>query len=423
MGFYVDTAEIKKALEGYQKLSKKAQSQLVTAKTSMNSIINSNAMHGQVGQAIAADINNNQNAVIVGLKSSYSALEVELRQACQEFKSATGESSDAAVLSEEALIKAKSEIDQLKQTYQEQATSIQSVYSSISDLISLSASKSNFNEVSNTAKKYVNEIIKKVNQFDSERGNSANEDMIQSLGTQIKAAEKVGSLSYKDPQFLAFVNSTALADNVQAFHTNVIEAEEKQQQTKEKDLNSMTPSEMIAKYGVDDPDVKKRINSLNNQLTANGFLTDTSLNLTEEYLVKYGDNLAVGLYNAGTKYFGGTGVASAFYVGSKATSSLAGSAGKAIPVIGSVIDYTSQIYMGETAHDALGKTGAHVIAGVGIGIGVAALGLTGGWAIAAGVGAAFIINEFIVDPLYDQGKKVVGNAVNSVGKWFGNLFE
>lgn len=67
------------------------------------------------------------------------------------------------------------------------------------------------------------------------------------------------------------MNSTALADNVQAFHTNVIEAEEKQKQTKEKDLNSMTPSEMSAKYGVDDPDVKKRINDINNGVSESIF--------------------------------------------------------------------------------------------------------------------------------------------------------
>ncbi|MBO0466067.1 hypothetical protein [Enterococcus plantarum] len=29
----------------------------------------------------------------------------------------------------------------------------------------------------------------------------------------------------------------------------------------------MTPSEMIAKYGVDDPDVKKRINDINNGIS------------------------------------------------------------------------------------------------------------------------------------------------------------
>ncbi|WP_339099352.1 hypothetical protein IGL98_000214 [Enterococcus sp. DIV0840] len=267
MGFYVDTAEMKKAVEEYQKLSKTAQSQLNTAKNAMNGIINSNAMSGKVGQAISADINNNQNAVIVGLKSSYLAVEMELRQAYQDFKGTTGETSDSAVLSEEVLTKAKSDIDKMKQTYQEQVKSFQSVYSSISDLISLSASKSDFNQVADATKKYADEIIQKVNQFDSKQGNSANEDMIQSLSTQIKAAQKVGGLGYTDPRFLAFANSTALADNVQAFQKKVTEADEKQRKTKEKDLNSMTPSEMIAKYGVDDPDVKKRINDINNGIS------------------------------------------------------------------------------------------------------------------------------------------------------------
>ncbi|WYJ83258.1 hypothetical protein IGL98_000238 [Enterococcus sp. DIV0840] len=183
----------------------------------------------------------------------------------------------------------------------------------------------------------------------------------------------------------------------------------------------MTPSEMIAKYGVDDPDVKKRLNSLNNQLTANGFLTDTSLSLTEEYLAKYGDNLAAGLYNVGTRYFGGTEVASAFYAGSKATSSLAGSAGKAFPIIGSVIDYGSQVYSGENSTDALAKTGAHAIAGVGIGLAIAGLGLTGGWAIVAGIVVGSLVNDKI-DDIYDSTKKVIGDGVNAAGKWVSNLF-
>ncbi|OEG17574.1 hypothetical protein BCR22_02645 [Enterococcus plantarum] len=205
------------------------------------------------------------------MKSSYLAVEMELRQAYQDFKGTTGESSDSAVLSEEVLIKAKSDIDKMKQTYQEQVKSFQSVYSSISDLISLSASKSDFNQVADATKKYADEIIQKVNQFDSKQGNSANEDMIQSLSTQIKAAQKVGGLGYTDPRFLAFANSTTLADNVQAFQKKVTEADEKQRKTKEKDLNSMTPSEMIAKYGVDDPDVKKRINDINNGISYTAF--------------------------------------------------------------------------------------------------------------------------------------------------------
>lgn len=313
MGFYVDTAEMKKAVEEYQKLSKTAQSQLNTAKNAMNGIINSNALSGKVGQAISADINNNQNAVIVGLKSSYLAVEMELRQAYQDFKGTTGETSDSAVLSEEVLTKAKSDIDKMKQTYQEQVKSFQSVYSSISDLISLSASKSDFNQVADATKKYADEIIQKVNQFDSKQGNSANEDMIQSLSTQIKAAQKVGGLGYTDPRFLAFANSTALADNVQAFQKNVTEADEKQRKTKEKDLNSMTPSEMIAKYGVDDPDVKKRINDINRGIAF------TALNNSIEGL-GYGQGLSDGILQ-GLKITGKNMRVDALRMGSRSISS------------------------------------------------------------------------------------------------------
>ncbi|MBO0466057.1 hypothetical protein JZO73_00745, partial [Enterococcus plantarum] len=219
----------------------------------------------------------------------------------------------------------------------------------------------------------------------------------------------VGGLGYTDPRFLAFANSTALADNVQAFQKKVTEADEKQRKTKEKDLNSMTPSEMIAKYGVDDPDVKKRINDINNGIsyTALNKLKDgmenivfpinqdIAMGLSEEWLTNNGDLLATSLYNTGTKYFGGTEVASGFYAGSK----IAGAASKAMPIIGSVIDYGSMVANGESANDAAAKTGAHFITGVGVGLGVAALGLSGGLAVVAGVGAAWLINEFIVDPL------------------------
>ncbi|OEG17577.1 hypothetical protein BCR22_02660 [Enterococcus plantarum] len=382
MGFYVDTAEMKKAVEEYQKLSKTAQSQLNTAKNAMNGIINSNALSGKVGQAISADINNNQNAVIVGLKSSYLAVEMELRQAYQDFKGTTGESSDSAVLSEEVLIKAKSDIDKMKQTYQEQVKSFQSVYSSISDLISLSASKSDFNQVADATKKYADEIIQKVNQFDSKQGNSANEDMIQSLSTQIKAAQKVGGLGYTDPRFLAFANSTTLADNVQAFQKKVTEADEKQRKTKEKDLNSMTPSEMIAKYGVDDPDVKKRINYINNGISTTVFgvakdlIKDTEISLftegAQQFFDKNGQRIAdmSGYYSS---EFAGNGLGSALYLGGK----VGGKVNKAIPFIGPAIDAYSLIssedpnapmkFVGHLAGNAVGD-----IAGVAVATATAA---------------------------------------------------
>jgi len=267
MGFKVDTAEIKTAIDNYQKTATAANEQLVSAKTSMNGIITSNAMQGQVGQAIAADINNNQNAVIVGLADSYTAVAMEMTQLYQSFKSTTGETSDSAVINQEALDKAKTSIDSLKTAHKSVETTIHNIYFGVADLISLTLPKSEFNETADEVKKYVDKIIEKVTTFDSQQGKSTNEDMLAKLKTQIQSAEKVGGLSYTDPQFLAFANSTGLAEDVQDYHSSLSAEAEKLRKEKEKDLNSMTPSEMVAKYGVDDPDVKKRINDINNGIS------------------------------------------------------------------------------------------------------------------------------------------------------------
>lgn len=278
MGFYVDVAEMKKSLEQYQKLSQNAQKQLNTAKNAMNGIITSNTMHGQVGKAINADINNNQNAVIVGLSDSFQSIEMELQKIYQAFISATGETSSNAIISEEVLVKAKSDIDKLKLEHKEKRRDIQSVYNSISDLISLDMPSSEFEQSCDEVKKYTDEIIRKVNEFDGKQSNSVTDEMIQSLNLQIKSAEKVAKLSYTDPKFVEFSSQAAFADSVQKYHKSVMASTEKQRKIKEKDLNGMTPSEMIAKYGVNDPLVKKQLNEVSNGVssTAFGTLKDTT---------------------------------------------------------------------------------------------------------------------------------------------------
>jgi len=148
---------------------------------------------------------------------------------------------------------------------------------------------------------------------------------------------------------------------------------------------------------------------------------DTAMGLSEEWLINNGDQVATGLYNTGTKYFGGTEVVSGFYASSK----VVGAAGKAMPIVGAAIDYGAQVASGENAHDALAKTGAHVIAGVGIGLAVgtvvtAGLPVVGG--IVVGAVAGYYING-VIDFAYDSLKKPVGNAIKSLGNWVGSLWK
>ncbi|MGM0219158.1 T7SS effector LXG polymorphic toxin [Enterococcus sp. AZ126] len=226
MGFHVETAEMKKALEQYQKLSKTAQEQLDNAKSSMNGIINSNAMHGQVGQAIAADINNNKNAVLVGLKNSYKLVEADLQQTYADFAGTTGETSQSAVLDEDVLTKAKTAIDKFKTEHKEKRQTIKSTYSDIADLISLSMpSSSTFTSACDEAKKQLDKIIQKVNEFDSKQPPSSAEEIINVLSQQIKMSETASGLSYTDPRFMEFVSQTELAEAIKDIDSQIAQAE------------------------------------------------------------------------------------------------------------------------------------------------------------------------------------------------------
>ncbi|MFK4568352.1 T7SS effector LXG polymorphic toxin [Enterococcus sp. UD-01] len=226
MGFHVETAEMKKALEQYQKLSKTAQEQLNSAKKSMNGIINSNAMHGQVGQAIAADINNNKNAVLVGLKNSYKLVEADLQTAYADFASTTGETSQSAILDEAVLNKAKTAIDKFKTEHKEKRQTIKSTYSDIADLIALSMpSSSAFTSACDESKKHLDKIIQKVNEFDNKQQPSSAEEIINALSQQIKMSETASGVSYTDPRFMEFVSQTGLAESIQDIDSQIAKAE------------------------------------------------------------------------------------------------------------------------------------------------------------------------------------------------------
>ncbi|EOL45075.1 T7SS effector LXG polymorphic toxin [Enterococcus caccae] len=226
MGFHVETAEMKKALEQYQKLSRTVQEQLDNAKSSMNGIINSNAMHGQVGQAIAADINNNKNAVLVGLKNSYKLVEADLQKTYADFAGTTGETSQSAVLDEDVLTKAKTAIDKFKTEHKEKRQTIKSTYNDIADLISLSMpSSSTFTSACDEAKKQLDKIIQKVNEFDSKQPPSSAEEIINALSQQIKMSETASGVSYTDPRFMEFVSQTGLAESIQDIDSQIAKAE------------------------------------------------------------------------------------------------------------------------------------------------------------------------------------------------------
>ena len=206
MGFYVDIAELQKAQEAYMKMVATAQSQLDTAKNGMNAIITSNSMYGEVGKAITNEINNVHNPVIVGLKNSLEFLGSEFSKTITDFQNLVGETSATAVLAEETLDDAVKKLNEADEKHKVMDTNFKSIYDGISSLYHLSAPlSSTFYTNTQTARKYVQDTKNKVNAFDKMTTTSSAEQLFSALSSQMAAAGRVKSLSYRDPVLTNFV--------------------------------------------------------------------------------------------------------------------------------------------------------------------------------------------------------------------------
>ena len=89
-GFYVDVDELYTVFEELQSQSEKIISSLEAAKSSYNSVITSNSMYGDVGQAIAGEINSSHNMLLMQLKDLLYSLQSDFSKEVESFQSATG---------------------------------------------------------------------------------------------------------------------------------------------------------------------------------------------------------------------------------------------------------------------------------------------------------------------------------------------
>ena len=166
MGFHVDMAELIKLRDAYLKDSTAAAESLEGAKGAMNGIVTSNAMYGEVGKAITNEINNSHNAIIVGLKDSYTVMSGEFSSAVSDFQSSVGETNESAILDEEVMTQTGTKVFDAGTKHGTFETSIGSIYSSISDLVSLSSPKSSVESTLSKAKKILTDAVEKVTSFD-----------------------------------------------------------------------------------------------------------------------------------------------------------------------------------------------------------------------------------------------------------------
>ncbi|KFN85438.1 hypothetical protein H702_09915 [Streptococcus equinus JB1] len=225
MGFHVDLEELHKAANKLNQEASRIETQLTDAKNSVNKIITSEALQGKTGQAIYQQLNNVDAAVLVGLADTSKVLASEFSSLLSSFHSSIGETSNSAVLDEDYLNQLKDNLNNFKSQHGAQEENISSIYASISDLISLSGPKSNYDADSDTASQLLSTTIDKVTSFDCSGTAPTSADLLAAIDTEVNQVSQTTDLPYTDSQYLSFISDVNFAKGIKSVDKQLTEQE------------------------------------------------------------------------------------------------------------------------------------------------------------------------------------------------------
>ena len=228
MGFHVDMDELIKLKKTYLDSAEETEKSLEDAKNSMNGIITSNSMYGEVGKSINNEINNSHNAIIVGLKNAYTIMDADYTQALVSFQEGVGETSPNAILDEEVMTQTKTKLTNANTKHSEYETNISQIYTDINDLISLSSPSSKVSTSITKASKVLSDAITKVNSFESAQAQLNIDPILTALASQIEAGNSIQGLSYTDPNFVDLVAHSQLAEGIKKIDDQITQAKKEQ---------------------------------------------------------------------------------------------------------------------------------------------------------------------------------------------------
>ena len=230
-GFYVDVGELYTVFEELQSQSEKIISSLEAAKSSYNSVITSNSMYGDVGQAIAGEINSSHNMLLIQLKDLLYSLQSDFSKEVESFQSATGEKSSTAIISHSYLKSTSEYFDTLKGEIDQIRKTINSATDSVSDLVSVTSDAKNYEYFSgnlSNAKDVVTNTIEKVSAWDSQGTALTTETSLQNLQELLGQLHQTDGLDYSDPIISQVVNNLSpIADKVKEIDDQIDESVQK----------------------------------------------------------------------------------------------------------------------------------------------------------------------------------------------------
>lgn len=236
-------SEVTAAKTSIESSKSKLQRQINNAKGSWKGVVSSDGLSGKVKTAIDAEINNYQIPLLTNYYDVMHQLSTEFTKAISDFKSTVKETSASAIIDTDALTTAESKFSDQLTKFTEIETKFKTVYSSISDLVSVSeVSGSGFTEEMEKTKKVLTNTKTWMATFNGKKSSKAISSILSQQKTQLKSLNGVAGLKYDDPKSLKIYQDKAFKKQVSQQHASVKEFEKQQLERERREMLGKHPA-------------------------------------------------------------------------------------------------------------------------------------------------------------------------------------
>lgn len=252
-------SEVTAAKTSIESSKSKLQRQINNAKGSWKGVVSSDGLSGKVKTAIDAEINNYQIPLLTNYYDVMHQLSTEFTKAISDFKSTVKETSASAIIDTDALTTAESKFSDQLTKFTEIETKFKTVYSSISDLVSVSeVSGSGFTEEMEKTKKVLTNTKTWMATFNGKKSSKAISSILSQQKTQLKSLNGVAGLKYDDPKSLKIYQDKAFKKQVSKQHASVKEFEKQQLERERREMLGKHPA-ILAIHGQIDKEYNAKV--------------------------------------------------------------------------------------------------------------------------------------------------------------------
>ncbi|AND78532.1 T7SS effector LXG polymorphic toxin [Streptococcus pantholopis] len=200
-------------------------SQLETAKTSFTNLVNTDSLQGEVKTAIDGKINNYQIPLLTNFSNSLSTLSAQYDKAIEAFQTTVEETSATAIIDTDYLQGLEDGYSTIESSIATIDSETSKIYSSISDIISLSnPSSSDITTPLSEAKKVLTDTKSNMETFNGWTQGTEFSELLASQGTILASLSELIGVSYTDADASAFYSDASFADGVKTIAQGITSA-------------------------------------------------------------------------------------------------------------------------------------------------------------------------------------------------------